>query len=114
MLPSHDLPPWVESAATLLLGAGAAKMLSVWLENRRLGRQEYRETLLNRVRELEKDISALQDRVGDLRAEQARLEERLEDEQREVERLRHENDELRCRLEDLSDDEDDDVRESAG
>ncbi len=74
-LPDHDLPDWLRSAAMLLAGAGGAKMLAVWLENRRLGRQDYRETLLERVRELETVVSGLQTRVANLRVEVAHLEE---------------------------------------
>lgn len=70
-----DLPSWVKTTATLVAGAGTAKLLAVWMENRRLGRTEFRETLLERIRELEKIVSGLHTRVGNLRVEVARLEE---------------------------------------
>lgn len=98
--PQESIPEWVKAAVTLLLGAGGAKMLAVWLENRRLSNKDYRETLLERVRELESVVSSLQLRVGNLRVEMAHMEERLQDESELVEKLRSENDELRARLQD--------------
>lgn len=56
----QEIPAWVKSLSTLLLGAGAAKLLAVWLENRRLEKKEYRETLLGRIRELEATITRMQ------------------------------------------------------
>lgn len=98
--PQDPIPEWAKALVTLLVGAGGAKMLAVWLENRRLSNKDYRETLLERVRELESVVSSLQLRVGNLRVEMAHLEERLADESELVERLRAENDELRARLQD--------------
>lgn len=56
----HDLPAWLKTSITLLVGAGGAKMLSIWLENRRLEKKEYRDTLLGRIRELELVITSMQ------------------------------------------------------
>lgn len=95
-----SVPEWLRTAATLLLGAGAAKILAIWLENRRLTSKDYRETLLERVRELEGVVSSLQTRVGNLRVEVAHLSSQLDEERELAERLRRENDELRARLED--------------
>lgn len=78
-LPQHDLPGWVESAATLLLGAGAARLLGVWLENRRLAKREYRESLLARVRELETRIEGMFGLISDLRVQVALLEDERND-----------------------------------
>ena len=101
------IPDWARTLATLALGAGGAKVLAVWLENRRLTRREYRETLLAqieqqlaRVEDLESCVAGLQTRVGSLRVEVAHLQERLRVEETAVERLRRENDELRARLQD--------------
>jgi hypothetical protein len=55
-----ELPGWLKTTITLLLGAGGAKLLAVWLENRRLEKKEYRDTLLGRIRELETTIQAMQ------------------------------------------------------
>lgn len=54
-----DLPPWLKSGMTFLIGAGAAKLLAVWLENKRLANNEYRDTLLQRIRELEAKIDVM-------------------------------------------------------
>jgi|SRR5687768_1044201 len=78
MLTQEDLPGWVQTTATLLLGAGAARMLAVVLENSRLSKREYRETLLERIRELEKVVEGLQGRLGDLRVELAVVKEENE------------------------------------
>jgi len=59
-----DLPPWVKTGATLLLGAGASKVLAVWLESRRLAKREYRDTLLQRIRELETKIDRMYHELG--------------------------------------------------
>lgn len=74
-----DLPPWVKTGATLLLGAGAAKLLGVWLENRRLAKKEYRDTLLQRIRELETLIASMHDRHTNMAVKVARLEDDLEE-----------------------------------
>lgn len=57
----NDLPGWLKTTITLALGAGAARLLAVWLESRRLEKKEYRDTLLTRIRELELTIKAMQD-----------------------------------------------------
>jgi hypothetical protein len=69
----EDIPEWLKAAVTLAFGAGAAKLLSIWLENKRLGKREYREFLLGRIRELEETIAELQQTVGDLRVQAAEL-----------------------------------------
>lgn len=80
----NDLPGWLKSGLTLLLGAGAAKLLAVWLENRRLEKKDYRETLLTRIRELEALITRMQRTctnhevsIALLRDENSELRERL-------------------------------------
>lgn len=79
-----ELPGWVKTTATLFLGAGAARLLAVWLENRRLEKREYRDTLLTRIRELEVEIKGMNQTVRDLsvelalvKDENAELQERL-------------------------------------
>ena len=54
-----ELPGWARTAITLLIGAGGAKLFAVWLENRRLEKKEYRDTLLGRIRELEGMIDGM-------------------------------------------------------
>jgi hypothetical protein len=98
----EDLPGWARTTLMLLLGAGGARLLDVWLENRRLERKDYRDTLSTRIRVLEGDIAdchersaSLQERVG------GRLREAEEDRDAEferVERLDEENARLRARL----------------
>ena len=97
------VPEWARTAATLLIGAGAAKVLAVWLENRRLAQRDFRETLVARISELESCVGGLQTRVGNLRVEVAHLQERLKVEEETVDRLSLENDELRSRLQDRED-----------
>lgn len=79
--PSNGLPDWLGPVLGAIFGAGGVKMLSVWLENRRLAKKEYRQTLLEqitqqagRISELETCIAGLQVRVGNLRVEVAHLE----------------------------------------
>ena len=56
-----ELPTWIKTLVTLLVGAGGAKMLGIWLENRRLEKKEYRDTLLGRIKELEAVIAGMQE-----------------------------------------------------
>lgn len=57
----HDyLPGWVKTLLTILLSGGAVKLLSVLLENRRLVKKDYRETMLSRIQHLEETIAAMQ------------------------------------------------------
>jgi hypothetical protein len=75
MTPDSDyLPETVKLIISAVLGAGGVAFFRVWLENRRLSKKEFRETLLDRVRELEKVIGNLQTRMGNLRVEMAHLE----------------------------------------
>ncbi len=75
MLPETDyLPETVKLVISAVLGAGGVAFFRVWLENRRLSKKEFRETLLDRVRELEKVIAHMQLRMGNLRVEMAHLE----------------------------------------
>jgi hypothetical protein len=71
----HDLPDWLKTGATLLLGAGAARLLAVWLENRRLLKKDYRDTLLGRIRELEGKIETMYGMVSKLRVDIALLDD---------------------------------------
>ena len=74
-LPETDyLPETVKLIISAVLGAGGVAFFRVWLENRRLSKKEFRETLLDRVRELEKVISRMQTRMGNLRVEMAHIE----------------------------------------
>lgn len=72
---------WIATLVSAAVGAGGWKMLSVWLENRRLTKREYRETLQSlieqqsrRISELESCVAGLQVRIGNLRVEVAHLE----------------------------------------
>lgn len=83
------LPPWLDTALKLLLGAGGVALLKVWLENRRLGKKDFRETLLARITQLEKTSADQNERIGGLRVEVAVLSEenrRLKEARREAER----------------------------
>ena len=71
----NELPGWLKTSITLLLGAGTAKLLAVWLESRRLEKKEYRDTLLGRIRELEKAHETTLREVGDLRVKIALLDD---------------------------------------
>lgn len=73
-LPDDYMPDWAKYILTAVLGAGGAHWLRVYLENRRLQNKDFRETLLERIRELEKVVASLQTRMGNLRVEMAHLE----------------------------------------
>lgn len=74
-LPDSDyIPEWAKIAIAALFGAGGVRWFSVYLENRRLARKDFRETLLERIRELEKVVTQLQRRMGNLRVEMAHIE----------------------------------------
>jgi cell division protein FtsB len=79
----NELPPWLKSGVTLLAGAGVAKLLAVWLENKRLEKSDYRDTLVGRIRELE-------DKIDEMHATNTRLAIKvntLEDDLEECKRL---------------------------
>lgn len=96
---------WIGTAVTLLLGAGGARLLDVVLENRRLEKREFRETLGQRISKLEDDVAncheksaELRERVGRVEAElRAAVDDRTEAET-ELERLRQQNARLEVRL----------------
>jgi len=73
-LPDDYLPEWAKLLIATALGAGGVKWFSAYLENRRLAKKDFRETLLERIRELEKVVANLQRRMGNLRVEMAHLE----------------------------------------
>lgn len=74
-LPDSDyLPEWAKIAIGAVLGAGGVRRFSVYLENKRLAKKDFRETLLERIRELEKVVANMQRRMGNLRVEMAHLE----------------------------------------
>ena len=83
-LPDSDLPDYIKLTLSAVFGAGGVAFLRTWLENRRLGKKEFRETLLDRVRELEKIIAHMQVRMGNLRVEMAHLEVENEHMRREL------------------------------
>lgn len=109
MLTTEDLPPWAGTVITFALGAGGAKLLAVWLENRRLTNRDYRETLEHRIRDLERQVAGLMERVGSLRVEVAHHEEALKDELARADRLEEENARLRARLLEVDFDRDPDI-----
>lgn len=77
MTPDADLPEWIKSALALVLGAGGVAFFRVWLENRRLAKQEYRDTLMDRIRELERMYDSLHEELADERVKNAELRARL-------------------------------------
>ena len=87
-VPDTDLPTWATHLLTLVLGAGGLAWFRVYLENRRLMRKDYRETLLERVRELEQVVARLQTRMGCMREELGHLEAQNEALLRENKELR--------------------------
>ena len=73
-LPEADyLPEWAKYLIATLFGAGGVRWFSVYLENRRFARKDFRETLLERIRELEQVVARMQKRMGNLRVEMAHL-----------------------------------------
>jgi len=98
MLPESPAPGWGHTLIVLLLGAGGARLLDVWLENRRLEKKDYRETLSNRIEALENDIDRCHARSAELQERVGRLEERLRVSEEDRDQLDEENMRLRERL----------------
>jgi len=73
-LPNDYMPEWLKYVLTLVMGAGGVHYLRAVLENRRLANKDFREVMLDRIRELERVVSSLQRRMGNMRAEMAHLE----------------------------------------
>lgn len=73
-LPEDYMPEWAKFLIATVLGAGGVQFFRAWLENRRLTKQDFRELLLDRIRELEKTVECMQTRLGNLRVEMAHIE----------------------------------------
>ena len=69
-----DPPSWLSPILTALLGGAGVHYFRVWIENRRLAKKEYRDVLLDRIRDLEGKTSRMHQRMEDMRAEVATLE----------------------------------------
>lgn len=103
MISSDDVPGWAGPVVSALIGGAGVKMLSVWLENRRLTRRDYRETLESQIRVLQRQVASLYERLNAAERELGHLEEALDGERETVDRLDQENARLRARLEELGD-----------
>jgi hypothetical protein len=73
-LPEDYLPEWAKFVIATVLGAGGLHWFRAWLESRRLAKKDFRELLLDRIRELEKTVAHMQTRMGSLRVEMAHIE----------------------------------------
>jgi hypothetical protein len=73
-LPEDYMPEWAKYIIATVLGAGGLHWFRAWLENRRLAKKDFRELLLDRIRELEGVVAQMQVRMGNLRVEMAHLE----------------------------------------
>jgi FtsZ-binding cell division protein ZapB len=75
-MPSPDdyIPQSVQIAISAVLGAGGLAWFRAYMENKRLGKKEFRELLVDRIRELEVVVDSMQKRMGNLRVEMAHLE----------------------------------------
>lgn len=73
-LPEDYMPEWAKYIIATVLGAGGLHWFRAWLENRRLAKKDFRELLLDRIRELEKTVAHMQVRMGNLRVEMAHIE----------------------------------------
>ena len=73
-LPEDYLPEWAKFMIATVIGAGGLHWFRAWLENRRLAKKDFRELLLDRIRELEKTVAHMQVRMGNLRVEMAHIE----------------------------------------
>jgi len=87
----NELPAWLKTTITLILGAGGAKLASIWLENRRLEKKEYRDTLLGRIRELEDTISHMQESFTKMSVNLALAQDESSELRQEIEVLRRVN-----------------------
>lgn len=73
-LPDDYMPEWARYLIATVLGAGGLHWFRAYLENRRLAKKDFRELLLDRIRELEGVVAQMQVRMGSLRVEMAHLE----------------------------------------
>lgn len=73
-LPEDYMPEWAKYLIATIFGAGGLHWFRAWLENRRLAKKDFRELLLDRIRELEEVVARMQVRMGNLRVEMAHLE----------------------------------------
>jgi len=87
----HELPAWLKTTITLLLGAGGARLVAIWLENHRLEKKDYRDTLLGRIRELEETISGMQDSFTTMSVNLALAKDESTELRQEIEVLRRIN-----------------------
>ena len=100
--PTEYIPAWAQAILAALFGAGGVKMLGVWLENRRLAKADFRETLLERIQSLEASnlelherLQAQAERLGSLQSENDLLKRALQlkpEARRYVERNRPDKD----------------------
>ena len=66
-LPEDYMPEWAKFAVATIFGAGGVHFFRAWLENRRLAKKDFRELLLDRIKELETVIDQMHTRMGNLR-----------------------------------------------
>lgn len=88
--PTEYIPAWVQGLIAFASSAGAVKLIAVWLENRRLAKGDFRETLLERIKDLEEAGQAMQ--------------ARLEKQAQEIGRLTSENEAYRAHFQHQNDD----------
>ena len=74
MLPEDYVPGWLGYTIATVIGAGGLQWFRTYLENKRLGTQDFRELLLDRIRELETKIEVMHDEQMTLGSDLARLE----------------------------------------
>jgi len=65
---------WLIGVIGAVGGAGLAKLAAVWLENRRMTGRDFRETLIDRIEDLERQVASCQTRIGNLREHVGNLE----------------------------------------
>ena len=82
----EEIPTWLQTLIALVSGGALVSWYKVWAENRRLLKKDYRETLVDRISELERTVEGLYRRLeimsraeGALQEENRQLRERVEE-----------------------------------
>jgi len=89
-LADETVPIWLATVVAAIFGGGGVKMLSVWLENRRLNRDSFRQMLTQRIQHVEEENERLQRKVTSLASENARLESEMKQNEKMIEQLQGE------------------------
>lgn len=68
------VPGWLAWVITVIIGSAGLNWFRAWLENKRLGKKEFRDVLVDRIANLEAQVAGLYTRLESQRGEISRLE----------------------------------------